>query len=299
MRLLVFGYGYSAAAAVARLRARFERIGGTTRSPGKAGAMRAEDVEPFLFDGERREPALAEAVRGASHLLVSISPAFDRPEVVARSFADPVLHAFGEDLRAGHAAERSIVYLSTIGVYGDAGGAWVDEDWPCEPDSARTAARRSAEEGWLELGRETGAAVSVLRLSGIYGPGRNTFVNLAEGTARRLVKPGQVFNRIHVEDIAQAVDRAFAVRARGIFNITDDEPAPPQDVVAYAAELMGVAPPPEQDFATAPLSPMARSFYGSNKRVFNARSKHVLGMAYHYPNYRVALRRMWEEDGWR
>jgi nucleoside-diphosphate-sugar epimerase len=139
----------------------------------------------------------------------------------------------------------------------------------------------------------------VLRLSGIYGPGRNTFINLAEGSARRLVKPGQVFNRIHVQDIAAAVERSFATGASGLFNITDDEPAPPQDVVAYAAELMGVAAPEEQAFETAELSPMARSFYGENKRVANGKSKSALGLAYAYPNYRDAFARMWAEDSWR
>ncbi|HUG61007.1 MAG TPA: NAD-dependent epimerase/dehydratase family protein, partial [Methylomirabilota bacterium] len=218
-------------------------------------------------------------------------------DVVATSHADLVLHRHADDLASG--ALQALVYLSTIGVYGDADGAWVDEDWSCRPSTPRTVARRAAETGWLDIGARTGSAVSVLRLSGIYGPGRNTFVNLAEGAARRLVKPGQVFNRIHVEDIAAAVDLALSQSASGIFNITDDEPAPPQDVVAFAAGLMGIEPPPEQAFETARLSPMARSFYGSNKRVSNARSKRVLGMDYGYPDYRTALRRMWDEGTWR
>lgn len=299
MRLLVFGYGYSAASAAERLRPGCEWVAGTTRSPDKAAALRAAGIDAHVFDGEAPDDRLRAAVRAATHVLVSIAPAFDRPDIVGTAFADRVLAGFREDLRGPGAAERSIVYLSTIGVYGDAGGGWVDEETPCRPESPRTAARRVAEDGWLALGRETGAAVAVLRLSGIYGPGRNTFVNLAEGTARRLVKPGQVFNRIHVEDIAAAVGRVFATRATGIFNITDDEPAPPQDVVAYAAGLMGVAPPPEQAFEAAPLSPMARSFYGSNKRVSNARSRSVLGLDYAYPDYRTALGRMWREDSWR
>jgi nucleoside-diphosphate-sugar epimerase len=298
MRLIVFGLGYSASAAVERLRPRCSWIGGTTRSAAKADAARAAGIEPFLFDGSRGDEALAEAVRSASHVLVSIAPAFDDPHVVKTAWADWVLHRHRADLvEAG--AGKAVVYLSTIGVYGDAGGAWVDEASPCEPDSPRTAARRVAETGWLDLGRESGAAVAILRLSGIYGPGRNTFLNLLDGSARRLVKPGQVFNRIHVEDIAQAVERCFETRAGGLFNITDDEPAPPQDVVAHAASLMGVEPPPEQDFQSAALSPMARSFYGSNKRVSNARSKRDLGMVYAYPNYRDALARMWREDSWR
>lgn len=305
MRLLVFGLGYSAEAAVRRLKPRCTWIGGTTRSPEKADALRAAGIEPFLFDGSRRDQALADAVRSATHVLVSIAPITD-PDAMQRGRVDPVHSLFEDDLLAidGALAPRPIVYLSTIGVYGDAQGRWVDEYDACEPDSDRAIARRIAEEDWLSLGKWMGGLdghvrVAVLRLSGIYGPGRNTFVNLADGTARRLVKPGQVFNRIHVEDIAQAVERCFDRRASGIYNITDDEPAPPQDVVAYAAALMGIEPPPEQPFETAPLSPMARSFYGSNKRVSNAKSKRDLGMVYAYPDYRTALARMWAEDTWR
>jgi nucleoside-diphosphate-sugar epimerase len=299
MRVFVFGLGYSSAAVVERLRGRCEWIGGTTRSPEKAGAMAARGIEPFLFDGVTADPALAEAARTATHVLVSISPFTDRHHI-ATGTADPVLNVFGGALRSGpEAAARSVVYLSTIGVYGDAGGRWVDENDPAEPRGERAVARRIAEASWLDHERETGAAVAVLRLSGIYGPGRNTFVNLAAGTARRLVKPGQVFNRIHVDDIAQAVERCFERRATGVLNITDDEPAPPQDVIAYAASLMGIEPPPEQDFATAELSPMARSFYGANKRVSNALSKTALGMEYEWPNYRQALARMWAEGSWR
>jgi nucleoside-diphosphate-sugar epimerase len=156
----------------------------------------------------------------------------------------------------------------------------------------------AAEEAWLELCRGMGIPLAILRLSGIYGPGRNAFVNIGNGTSRRLVKPGQVFNRIHRDDIAEAFALACARKADGIFNITDDEPAPPQDVVSAAHEIAGVAPPPEIDFATAELSPMARSFYGENKRVSNAKSKADLGMRYAYPDYRTALLRMWREDSW-
>ena len=250
-------------------------------------------AEMRLFDGS---PEAAEALRpaltGVTHVLVSIAPA-EGPDG-----GDRVLPVLAEAL----AAEKSLVsiaYLSTVGVYGDHGGAWVDETSECRPKSARSLARVKAENEWLAFGETIGASVAVLRLSGIYGPGRNGLVNLAEGSARRLVKPGQVFNRIHVDDIAAAVERTFATGASGLFNITDDEPAPPQDVVAYAAELMGVAPPPEQDFETAELSPMARSFYGENKRVANLKSKSELGLAYAYPDYRTAFSRMWAEGSWR
>jgi nucleoside-diphosphate-sugar epimerase len=290
MKLMAFGLGYSATAALSRLAPK-EAVG-TTRSAAKAAAL-APLAEMHLFDGS---PEAAEALRpalaGVTHVLVSIAP------VEGPDSGDRVLPVLAEAL----AAEKSLVsiaYLSTVGVYGDHDGAWVDETSECRPKSARSLARVKAENQWLAFGDRIGAPVAVLRLSGIYGPGRNGLVNLAEGSARRLVKPGQVFNRIHVDDIAAAVKRAFATGASGLFNITDDEPAPPQDVVAYAAELMGVEPPPEQDFETVELSPMARSFYGENKRVANLKSKAELGLAYAYPNYRAAFARMWAEGSWR
>lgn len=290
MKLMALGLGYSAMAALRRLTPR-EAVG-TTRSAAKAAAL-APFAEMRLFDGSpQAAETLGPALTGVTHVLVSIAPA-EGPDG-----GDRVLPVLAEAL----AAEKSLVsvaYLSTVGVYGDHDGAWVDETSECRPKSARSLARVKAENEWLAFGDSIGASVAVLRLSGIYGPGRNALVNLAEGSARRLVKPGQVFNRIHVDDIAAAVERAFTTGASGLFNVTDDEPAPPQDVVAYAAELMGVAPPPEQDFDTAELSSMARSFYGENKRVANLKSKSELGLAYAYPNYRAAFARMWADGSWR
>ncbi len=290
MKLMAFGLGYSAKAALRRLSP--EQAVGTTRSAAKAAAL-APLAEMHLFDGSpEAAEALKPALSGITHLLVSIAPA------EGQDGGDRVLPVLAEAL----AAEKSLVsvaYLSTVGVYGDHDGAWVDETSECRPRSARSLARVKAEDQWLSFGEKAGVPVAVLRLSGIYGPGRNGLVNLAEGSARRLVKPGQVFNRIHVEDIAAGVERVFATGAGGLFNITDDEPAPPQDVVAYAAELMGVEPPPEQDFETADLSPMARSFYGENKRVANFKSTSELGLAYAYPDYRAAFARMWAEGTWR
>ncbi len=290
MKLMAFGLGYSAKEALRRLSP--EQAVGTTRSAAKATVL-STLADMHLFDGSLESAeALRPVLAGVTHVLVSIAPA------EGQDGGDRVLPVLAEVL----AAEKSLVsiaYLSTVGVYGDHDGAWVDETSECRPRSARSLARLKAENEWLAFGETTGASVAVLRLSGIYGPGRNGFVNLSEGSARRLVKPGQVFNRIHVEDIAAAVERAFATGASGLFNITDDEPAPPQDVVSYVAELMGVEPPPEQDFATADLSPMARSFYGENKRVANRKSKSELGLAYAYPDYRTAFARMWAEGTWR
>ena len=191
-----------------------------------------------------------------------------------------------------------IGYLSTVGVYGDHKGAWVDETMSLHPVSARSVERVEAEEAWLSIGDKLGIPVAVLRLAGIYGPGRNAFCNIERGTARRLIKKNQVFNRIRVEDIAGATRFLADNRRGGVFNVTDDEPGPPQDVIAEAARLMGVEPPPEQPFETAELSPMARSFYGENKRVSNRRLR-AEGFDFQYPNYRMSLKELWSSGRWR
>ncbi|MEI2386196.1 SDR family oxidoreductase [Breoghania sp. JC706] len=287
MRLFVFGLGYSARAFVEQMRDRLDWVGGTTRSTEKASVLRAAGITPFLFDGETPGAGIAEALGQATHVLVSIAPDAN---------GDPVLAHYRADIAA--ARPEWIGYLSTVGVYGDHDGAWVDEDTEPRPVSERSIRRVAAEKAWLDLGRETGIPVGIFRLSGIYGPGRNAFVNLEKGNARRLIKPGQVFNRIHVEDIAGALEAACAKPTTRIYNVTDDEPCPPQDVVEYAAERMGVPCPPAIDFATADLSPMARSFYGENKRVSNARVKQELGYRFRHPTYRAALDHMLAE-GWR
>lgn len=278
MRLFVFGVGYSSRAFVDAVRDRFAWIGGTTRSADKAKALQAAGIHPFLFDGTSPGTGIADALRKATHVLVSIAPGED---------GDPVLNLHRADLAASKA--DWIGYLSTVGVYGNHDGAWVDEDTPCRPVSKRSVQRVAAETAWLEFSDDTGKAVQIFRLSGIYGPGRNTFENFKKGRARRLVKPGQVFNRIHVADIAGVLALAIDRPGTRIFNVTDDEPAPPQDVVTLAASLLGVAAPPEIPFEDADLTPMARSFYGENKRVSNARVKAELGYQFQYPTYRIAL----------
>jgi nucleoside-diphosphate-sugar epimerase len=205
--------------------------------------------------------------------------------------ADPVL-AECFDLLAGASRLRSIVYLSTVGVYGNYDGAWVNETTAPKTTTTRGRARLAAEAAWQSLGERTGKSVAVLRLAGIYGPGRNALVQLTDGTAKCIVKPGQVFNRIHVADIAQVIDSAFAGRASGVFNVSDDEPAPPQDVVRFAADLLGLPAPPEIPFAEAvkDLSPMAASFYADCRRAGNERIKRELGIALRFPTYREGLR---------
>ncbi len=283
MRLFIFGTGFSSKAFVEEVRDQFDWIGGTTRSSDKMEALRTLGVEPFLFDGNSQGDGVAEALKQATHILVSIAP---------NEAGDPVLNQYANEI-AG-AKPRWIGYLSTVGVYGNHDGSWVDEETPLNPVSKRSVQRVAAEEAWLAFAEQNDLPVQIFRLSGIYGPGRNAFENFRKGTARRLVKPGQVFNRIHVADIAGALKAAMAKPSTRVFNVTDDEPAPPQDVVAFAAELLGVEAPPEIPFETADLTPMARSFYGENKRVSNQRLKDELGFTFRYPDYRVALKALLE-----
>lgn len=287
-RIFIFGAGYSGRA-FARLVGGKAAVAGTTRSRQNVDRLQAAGIAPYEFDGEMISDAVRSALAETTHLIVSTAPG---------ERGDPVLAA-GRDVLAKHMPQlRWIGYLSTVGVYGDHGGAWVDEATECRPISRRSVLRVAAEQDWLGFGRDARLPVAVLRLSGIYGPGRNALVNLANGTARRLVKPGQVFNRIHVTDIAGALSHLAQEETRGIFNVTDDAPTPPQDVVAYAANLMGITPPPEIPFETAQLSPMARSFYGENKRVSNALIKEA-GYRFAFPDYRSALDRMWADGNWR
>jgi nucleoside-diphosphate-sugar epimerase len=285
MRLVVLGAGYSATAFIGHMRPRLTAVSGTARSPEKAALLAQGGATGRVFDGVAADPALLADIAATDALLVSIPPGAE---------GDPALRVLGEAVAAAPRLAW-IGYLSTIGVYGDRGGDWVTEEDAPRPTSDRSVQRVAAEEGWLALGARCGKAVAVLRLAGIYGPGQNALVNLRQGTAKRLVKPGQVFNRIHVADIARATEASLDRPHPGrIYNVTDDEPAPPQDVVAYAARLMGIAPPPETDFATAELSPMARSFYSENKRVSNARLRNELGVTLAFPTYREGIRALWE-----
>jgi len=279
MRLFVFGMGYSSLACAKALASEAEWIGGTNRGMEKADMLRARNIEPFVFDGTQKGAGIEAALGRTTHLLLSIAPG---------EAGDPALKFYRDAIRNA-AGLKWIGYLSTVGVYGNHDGAWVDETSECRPVSKRSVQRDAAERAWLAFGAEIGVPTAIFRLSGIYGPGRNAFENFKKGTARRINKPGQVFNRIHVDDIGQTVARAAHSRAEGIFNVTDDEPAPPQDVVAYAADLLGVAPPPLIPFDNADLSPMGRSFYGENKKVSNRKIKDVLGVELGFPTYREAL----------
>ncbi|MEL6583760.1 MAG: SDR family oxidoreductase [Pseudomonadota bacterium] len=275
--LLSIGHGYSARALAPRLLARGWRVVGTTRSAEKAARLEAEGVEAVVWPGADLAPLIGEA----THILTSVAPGGDGAEGVG----DAVLKAYEPQLRAAPA--EWVGYLSTVGVYGDRQGGWVDETSDLRPATARGKARVAAEAGWLDLG----LPVHVFRLAGIYGPGRGPFEKVRRGTARRIIKEGQVFSRIHVEDIAATVLASIDQPNPGAaYNVNDDEPAPPQDVIAYAAELLGAPLPPEIAFEEADFSPMAASFYAESKRCSNRRIRDELGVKLAFPTYREGLR---------
>lgn len=278
LTLYCAGYGYSAAALAARLIPQGWRIMGTTSKDSKRAEMAALGVQAVAW------PPQAEDLADATHLLVSAGPDQE---------GDPTLRA-GKDAIAG-ATFDWVGYLSTTGVYGDHGGGWVDEETPLKPSTRRGEWRVMAEAEW----RAKDLPLHIFRLAGIYGPGRGPFSKIRNGTARRIDKPGQVFSRIHRDDIASALEASIArpnpVRA---YNLCDDEAAPPQDVIAYAAELLGMTPPPLTPIDQVEMSPMAASFYAESKRVSNKRLREELGVDLAHPTYREGLKAtLAEENG--
>jgi nucleoside-diphosphate-sugar epimerase len=289
MNLTIFGCGYSGTAIAQAFAGFAHHVVGTTRSPEKAAVLERDGIQAFVFDGVDISDALRTQIKETTHLVQSIAPGKD---------GDPLIRLAGDDIRNLMPKLEWIGYLSTIGVYGDRKGEWVDETASVHPVSERSVERVEAEDAWLAIGKALNIPVAVLRLSGIYGPGRNAFCNIDKGTARRLIKKDQVFNRIRVEDIGVAA-RFLSDRGIGdIYNVTDNEPQPPQDIIVEAARLMGVEPPPEQPFETAELTPMARSFYGENKRVSNAKLRE-LGFSFRFPEYRMSLAELWSSGRWR
>ena len=277
--LLCIGYGYSARALARRMLARGWRVIGTTRDLGEA--QPDEDVELLQWPGANVP------LEGVTHVLSSVGPNAD---------GDPVMEALREELAARAASGQFdwVGYLSTTAVYGDQGGAWVDEDTPVAPSSRRGNWRAQAEAAWQAI---PDLPLHIFRLAGIYGPGRGPFAKLMAGKARRIVKPGQVFSRIHVEDIATVLEASIDRPNPGaLYHVCDDEPAPPQDVLGYCAELLGLPMPAEVPFDEAGMTPMARSFYGENKRVRNRRIKEELGVELLYPTYREGLRAVLEAE---
>jgi nucleoside-diphosphate-sugar epimerase len=283
-RLFCFGLGYTALALARALAAEGWQVAGTTRDPEKRASLEQEGIEAWLFERDRPLEQAERALAGTTHVLTSIAP---------DEQGDPVLGRHARDLLRC----RSIVwagYLGTTGVYGDRGGEWVSEADPIAPTMPRTRRRARAEAHWLA----SGLPVHLFRLAGIYGPGpgRSALAAARAGTARRIVKPDQVFCRIHIEDIVQVLRASIARPNPGaIYNVADDQPAPPQDVVAFACALLGIEPPPEVPFEVADLSPMARSFYSDSRRVSNARIKEELGVSLRHPSYREGLRALLDE----
>ncbi len=279
--LLVFGLGFSARVLVDRLQPAGWTVRATARSAEKVAALRAEGIDAFLFDGTAPIADKANAFDGVSHLLLSVPPDAD---------GDPVLAQHGGDIAALAGGIAWAGYLSTTGVYGDRAGGWVDETSELTPATERGQRRVEAEAGWCRLWRESGLPIHLFRLAGIYGPGRNALETVRSGKARRVIKQGQVFSRTHVADIATVLEASIARPNPGAaYNVCDDDPAPPQEVVTYACELLGVDPPPEIRFEDAEMSEMGRSFYAESKRVSNRRIKEELGVALAYPDYRAGL----------
>jgi len=275
--MLIFGHGYTATVLSRQLLARGWRVIGTTRDESRLAEMRDLGVEGRIWPGTDVAPDISEA----THILQSIAP---------NEQGDPVLRQLG-----GLIAERGeglqwLGYLSTTAVYGDHQGGWVDETTPPDPATRRGQWRVAAEGAWQDLAASNGLPLHLFRLAGIYGPGRGPFAKIRAGTARRIIKKNQVFSRIHVEDIAQVLLASIARPDPGAtYNVCDDEAAPPQDVIGHAADLLGLPVPPAEDFETAEMSPMARSFYAESKRVRNDRIKNELGIKLIYPSYREGL----------
>ncbi|MFQ5955373.1 MAG: SDR family oxidoreductase [Kiloniellales bacterium] len=281
-RLFCFGLGYTGLALARRLMAEGWQVAGTTRSQDKGLALAAMGIEVTRFDRDLGFPD-PRPLMGAGYILSAVPP--DRE-------GDPVIACVGPDLAtlAERGAVRWVGYLSTTGVYGDRGGGWVDETSALEPTGARGRRRLAAERAWLGLWRQHGLPVHLFRLAGIYGPGRGAIEAVRAGTARRIDKPGQVFSRIHVDDLVAALRASMDRPDPGsAYNLCDDDPAPPADVIAYACKLLGVEAPPLIRFEDAELSAMGRSFYRDNKRVRNRRIKETLGVRLKYPDYKAGL----------
>ena len=281
MDVFFFGMGYSSLAtakAIHELADETAGIAGTTRTEEGIERLAESPYRLHLFDGVTPGTTLGPDLRRATHLVLSIPP---------NDSGDPAYNLHRPDLDA--AGLEWICYFSTVGVYGDFGGAWIDETAPTRPVNKRSRQRVDVEQLWRDYAASRNIPILVLRLAGIYGPGRSSFDKLREGTARRIVKPGQVFNRIHVDDIGRVTALAAARKLAGTFNLSDDEPAPPQDLVEHAAKLLGLPVPPGIAFESAEMTPMARSFYSDNKRVSSRAIKQALGIELLYPTYQAGL----------
>ncbi len=289
MRLFCFGLGYSARALAERLLAKGWQVAGTRRSDDGTGSIDPR-IKILAFDRDRPLDDAAAALAGSTHVLSSVPP---------DDAGDVVLDHHGNDL-AAIAGIQWVGYLSTTGVYGDTGGARVDETSPTNPSSERSRRRVAAEQGWLDLWRDQDGPVHLFRLAGIYGPGRSALDQVRGGRARRIDRPGHRFSRIHVQDIATVLEASIQrPRPGAIYNVADDAPAPPSEVTAFAADLLGVAPPPLVPFdeARAGMSEMALSFWNDNRLVDNGLVHEELGVDLAYPTYREGLKAVFDAGG--
>ncbi len=292
--MFCFGLGYSGRALAEALAADGWRVAGTARRAETVARLAADGLAAVRFADDAGAPDTGAPDTGApdlpaetTHLLSTVAP--DRDGADDGVALDPVLRVCHDRIAALPKLDW-VGYLSTTGVYGDHGGAEVDETTPPTPSGPRQRARLIAEDAWLDLHRRHGVPVHIFRLAGIYGPGRSALDSLRAGTARRIDKPGQMFGRIHRDDIVRVLRASIARPAPGtVYNVADDEPAPSHQVIAYAAELLGVAPPPLEPFDPRTLSPMAISFYSDNRRVLNDRIKRELGVTLAHPTYREGL----------
>ena len=274
--MMFFGFGFSAQALAKQLPPSEWHITGTSRTAEGAAAITAAGYNGLVFDAMNGIPA------DVTHIVSSVPPDAN---------GDPVLRKCGAELAKRALHFKWVAYLSTTGVYGDHDGGWVDETTPLMPNTERGHRRQATETAWLQLHGEHALPVHLFRLAGIYGPGRNALASVKDGSAKRVIRKGQIFSRIHVDDIAGILFASMQKPHPGrAYNVADDEPCPPQDVITHAAALLGAAPPPEVAFEDADLSPMARSFYMDSKRVSNARVKQELGYAFRYPDYRAGLK---------
>lgn len=282
--LLVFGYGYTANVIGKDLHSNGWRVIGTTRSEEKAAMMRADGIEPVLWP----QTDITDALNAATHILISAAPSEN---------GDPVLLGLKDEIRQRSSQFEWVGYLSTTAVYGNHDGGWVDESTPLNPATPRGQWRAEAEQAWLDLGADSGLPVHIFRLAGIYGAGRGPFAKVRAGTARRIIKDGQVFSRTHVEDIAQVLRASIAApNAGAVYNVCDNDPAPPQEVIAEAARLLNMPLPEAVLFDEADMTPMARSFYAESKKVSNRRILEELGITLKYPDYRSGLKALLADE---
>lgn len=288
-RLFCFGIGFSAEALTRHLSVKDWSVCGTVRDPDKARRLMAAGIDAHLWSGEALGDNLRARLHASNHVLISTPPDEN---------GDPVLNAAGDAIQEMPALNW-LGYLSTTGVYGDTGGAWVNENAPLNPSSDRSKRRVAAEQAWMALHRDHGAPVHLFRLAGIYGPGRSAFDQIRAGRAKRIDKPGHAFSRIHVDDIARVLAASIAKPNPGaVYNVCDNEPAPPAEVTAYASALLGKDPPEMEAFDTVKdrMSAMALSFWNDNRRVDNTRIRNELGVRLAHPDYRSGLQEILTEE---